>query len=92
MLLRFDRARSGRPVGSKTVSGRARSGVLRVDFSGSWVFPDHVAHSSFNPFWTIRCTYDINFGFFTINLAIESTLNTIFLRSTIISMGHSSDD
>ena len=46
MLLRFDRARSGCPVGSKTVSGRARSGVFRVDFSGSRVFLDHVAHSS----------------------------------------------
>ena len=46
MLLRFDRARSGRPVGSKTVSGRARSGVFRVDFSGFRVFPDHVARSS----------------------------------------------
>ena len=48
MLLRFDRARSGRPVGSKTVSGRARSGVFRVDFSGSRVFPDHVARSTNN--------------------------------------------
>ena len=46
MLLRFDRARSGRPVDSKTVSGRARSGVFWVDFSGSPVFPDHVARSN----------------------------------------------
>ena len=46
MLLRFDRARSGRPVESKTVSGRARSGLFRVDFSGFRVFPDHVARST----------------------------------------------
>ena len=46
MFLRFDRARSGRPVSSKIVSGGARSGNFRVDFSGSRVFPDHVARSS----------------------------------------------
>ena len=45
MLLRFDRARSGRPVDSKTVSGRAQSGLFQVNFSGSRVFPNHVAHS-----------------------------------------------
>ena len=45
VILRFDRARSGRPVGSKTLSGRARSGLFRVDFSGFRVFPDHVARS-----------------------------------------------
>ena len=45
VILRFDRARSGRPVGSKIVSGGARSGNFRVDFSGSRVFPDHVARS-----------------------------------------------
>ena len=48
MILRFDRARSGRPVGSKTLSGRARSGLFRVDFSGFRVFPDHVARSRKN--------------------------------------------
>ena len=46
MLLRFDRALSGCPVGSKTVSGRAQSGVFQVNFSGSRVFPDHVARSN----------------------------------------------
>ena len=46
VLLRFDWAWSGRLVGSKTVSGRARSGLFRVDFSGSRVFPDHVARSN----------------------------------------------
>ena len=46
MLLRFDRARSGCPVDSKTVSGRAGSGLSGVDLLGSRVFPDHVAHSS----------------------------------------------
>ena len=46
MFLRFDQARSGRPVCSKTVSGGARSGNFRVDFLGSRVFPDHVARSS----------------------------------------------
>ena len=45
MFLRFDRARSGHPVSSKTVSGGARSGNFRVDFSGSRVFPDHVVQS-----------------------------------------------
>ena len=46
---------------------------------------------SFNPFWTIGCTYDTNFGIFTLHLAMESTPNTIILHSTIISMGHSND-
>ena len=48
VLLRFDWARSGRLVGSKTVSGWARSGLFRVDFSGFRFFPDHVARSNFN--------------------------------------------
>ena len=48
MLLRFDRARSGCPVESKTVSGRARSGLFRVDLSGFRAFPDHVARYNFN--------------------------------------------
>ena len=53
MLLRFDLARSGRPVGSKTFSGRARSGVFRVNFLGFRVFPDHIARSKNNQRFTI---------------------------------------
>ena len=45
VFLKFDQAWSGRPVGSKTVSGWARSGLFRVDFSGFRVLPDHVARS-----------------------------------------------
>ena len=50
-----------------------------------------LCRGSFTPFWTIGCTYDINFGISTLNLAMESTPKTINLHSTIISMGNSSD-
>ena len=55
---------------------------LKLSLYSKWQILLH--KRSFNLFWTIGWTHDINFGIFTLNLAIGSTPNTIILYSSII--------